>query len=200
MKKIIIAFIAVLFISSAQAQEFKKNLATAQTSYAAGKLQDAHFALQQIMQDLDITLGKEIMKLFPATMDSLKAIANSDNVSGSSGFAGVNIQRNYGSENHKAELNIVINSPLLNGLNAYLASPILGAFGSDPNSKLIKVNGQKGRLTKESVSEDQKTTSYRIEIPLSNALLTLQCNSSSEKEMLAFANTIPLSQISQLLQ
>ncbi|HCL04658.1 MAG TPA: hypothetical protein DHW64_01240, partial [Chitinophagaceae bacterium] len=78
----------MLVTTLAHAQDFKKNITTAQTSYNSGKLQDAHFALLQMMQDLDITIGKEVLKLFPASMDSLQAVAKEETVSGSSQFTG----------------------------------------------------------------------------------------------------------------
>lgn len=200
MKKIIAPIAFFVLSITGYSQDFKQNINTAKTNYSTGNLQETHFALLQIMQDIDITLGKEIMKLFPTTLDTLKIIANQDNVSGvSGGFAGVSVQRNYGTDTKKGELNIVINSPVLTSLNAYLNSPIMGAFGGDPNTKLIKVNGFKGKLIKENASEDQRLN-YRIEIPVNNALFTLQVSNSNEKEILAMANAVPLGKIAALLQ
>lgn len=200
MKKIILPIAFSVLTITGYSQDFKQNITTAKTNYGAGNLQETHFALLQIMQDLDITLGKEIMKLFPVALDTLKIISNQDNVSGASGgFAGVTVQRNYGVDMKRGELNIIINSPVLTGLNAYLNSPIMGAFGGDPNTKLIKVSGFKGKLIKENASEDQRFN-YRIEIPVSNALFTLQVSNSNEKEILAMANAVPLGKIASLLQ
>ena len=51
MKKIYFAFIALLLVMGASAQqEFAKHLAEAKTAYAAGKLDDSRFAMQQALQ------------------------------------------------------------------------------------------------------------------------------------------------------
>ncbi|MEJ7676328.1 MAG: hypothetical protein WKG06_00290 [Segetibacter sp.] len=65
MKKLFILTLFLFVVSFAYSQDFKKELATAKTSYKSGKLEDAHFALQQTLQALDITIGKEVLKLFP---------------------------------------------------------------------------------------------------------------------------------------
>ena len=44
-----------------QALNFKTDIATAKSSYSSGKLEDAHFALQQSMQEIDIIIGKEVL-------------------------------------------------------------------------------------------------------------------------------------------
>ncbi|MGL6266475.1 MAG: hypothetical protein ACRC2O_01065, partial [Chitinophagaceae bacterium] len=65
MKKI--CFFILIFASCrvmAQ-QDFEKRLAEAKTAYAANKLDDARFAMQQMMQELDILTGKEVLKLLP---------------------------------------------------------------------------------------------------------------------------------------
>lgn len=196
MKKTYSILFALLLTSLAHAQDFKKNISTAQTSYSSGKLQDAHFALLQMMQDLDITIGKEVLKLFPSTLDSLQAIPKEENVSGSSQFAGVTIEKKYGLFSKKAELNLVINSPLLNTLNAYINSPLMAGFGGDPNTKIVKVSNYKARLNK----EGDEQNSYRLEIPLSNALLTIKVNNSSETELMAWAANLPIAKMAGLIQ
>jgi hypothetical protein len=57
-----------------RAQDFNKAMATAKASYSAGKLEDSHFALQQAMQEVDLTVGKEVLKLLPSkTGDNAKS-------------------------------------------------------------------------------------------------------------------------------
>lgn len=196
MKKIYIIVLALLVSTLATAQDFKKNITTAQTNYTAGKLQDAHFALLQMMQDLDITIGKEVLKLFPASLDSLTGIQKEETVSGSSQFTGVTIEKKYGLFTKKATLNMVINSPLLNALNAYINSPMLAGLGSDPNTKIVKVGGYKARLNK----EDDEQSAFRLEIPLSNALLSLKINGSTESEIILLATQLPIAKMASLVQ
>lgn len=188
-----------MFVNIVKAQDFKKDVATAKASYKAGKLEEAHFALQQTLQQLDITIGKEVIKLLPEKMDTLKANTNEDNVTGNISFVGATIHRVYGLGAKKATVEIVNNSPLLGTLNAFLTSPLLAGLGNDGKSKVLKVQGYKSRLTKEDNSESNNP-SYRFEIPLSNALISLSVNNTSENEMIAFANSLPLDKIAKLIQ
>jgi len=196
MKKTYSILFALLVTTLVHAQDFKKHITTAQTSYTAGKLQDAHFALLQIMQELDITVGKELLKLLPAAMDSLQSVPKEETVSGNSQSTGVTIEKNYGLFTKKATINVVINSPLLNTLNAYINSPLMAGFGGDPNTKMVKVGNYKARLNK----DDDEQNTYRLEIPLSNALLSLKINNSSEAELMSLASQLPIAKMASLIQ
>lgn len=198
MRKIFLS-ITVLIALTAHAQDLKQSLATAKKSYASGKLEDAHFALQQTLQELDITIGKEVIKLLPAKLDSLAANVKEDNVSGNVSFVGATIHRSYGMGMKKANLDIVNNSPMLATLNMFLTSPLLAGLGSDGKSKVIKVQGYKSRLTKED-NDGSGKPSYRLEIPFSNALITLDVNNTTDTEIIAFANALPLDKIGKLIQ
>lgn len=199
MKKIFILTIALALAIVSGAQDFKKYVAAAKASYNSGKLEDAHFALQQTLVNLDVTIGKEVLKLLPAKMDTLTVNNKEDNVAGNITFVGATIHRSYGSGAKKAEIDIVNNSPLLGTLNAFLTSPLMANLANDGKSKVLKIQGFKSRLTKEDNS-DATTPLYKLEIPLSNALITLNVNNSSENEMLAFANALPLDKIAKLIQ
>ena len=198
MKRILIVGVLALATTLTNAQDFTANLTTAKKSYGAGKLEDAHFALQQMLVQLDMTIGKEVLKLLPAKMDTLKVNSKEDNVTANISFIGATIQRTYGAGNKKAEITIVNNSPLLGTLNAFLASPLMGLVNNADN-KVVKIQGYKSRLTKETGSEGEKP-GYKVEIPFSNALITVSVNSTSESEILAMANTIPFADIAKLIQ
>lgn len=194
---IILSFFVTLQANS-QALNFKTDIATAKSAYASGKLEDAHFALQQSMQEIDIIIGKEVLKLLPLKMDTLVALIAQDNVTGNISFVGATIHRSYGKGTKKAEVEIVNNSPLLGTLNAFLTSPLLAGLGNDGKTKVLKIQGYKSRLTKEDNGGDNP--SYRLEIPFSNALVTLNVNNSTDTEIIAMANSIPFDQIAKLIQ
>jgi hypothetical protein len=132
-------------------------------------------------------------------MDSLKVNTKEDNVTGNVSFVGATIHRVYGAGPKKAEVQIVNNSPLLTTLNAFLTSPLLAGLGNDGKSKVLKIQGYKSRLTKED-NDNNGGPGYKLEIPLSNALITMDINNSSENEILALANSIPLEKIAKLIQ
>src|SRR5688572_18664259 len=89
--------ILTLLVSSvAYSQDFNKNLATAKSSYGSKNLEDARFAMQQMLNDIDILVGKELLKILPAKLDALASDPKTDNVTANTGFAGVVVHRDYG--------------------------------------------------------------------------------------------------------
>ena len=192
MKKIFVTIIILPLFISLKAQNFAIEMASAKSAYKSGNLEDTHFALQQMLQELDITIGKEVLKMLPQKMDTLNANTQNDRVSGNIGFVGATIQRNYG-VNNRTTIEIVNNSPMLGALNAMLSSPLM-AMGSDGKTKVIKVQGYKSRITMED------NNGFRLEIPLSNAMITLTASNTSEAGLMAMANAIPLDNVSKLIQ
>lgn len=197
MKKSIILVALVLSIA-AQAQEFNKNLSSARTAYASGNLEDARFAMQQMLNDIDIIIGREVMKLLPAKMDALASNPKSDNVTANTGLAGVVIHRDYGTGEKTALIDIMSNSPLVSSVNAILSIPFVGNSG-DGTQKVVKVQGYKGVLQK-TVDTETNKTSFTLQIPLNSTLLTFSANDSNEADVLRQANTIPVTQIVKLVQ
>ncbi len=198
MKKILFVFFACSAFALS-AQDFDKNLATARTSYSSGNLENARFAMESMLRDLDMAIGKEIIKMLPAQMGSLKANLKDDNLTGGTGAAGLFVQRTYGAEPRQANLEIINNSPLINSIGAMVNSPMLGGLMSNENQKVIKVQGYKSLLNK-NVDVDSGKTNYELQIPLTNSLITLKLDDTNESEITTFANTIPLAKIAQISQ
>jgi hypothetical protein len=192
----ILSFISLSF--GAFAQEFDKNLATARTSYNGGNLEDARFAMQQMLNDIDVLVGKEMIKLLPAKMDALAANTKLDNVTANTGFAGAVVHREYGAAEKTAVLDIMSNSPLIASINAILSIPFIGNSG-DGTQKVVKVQGYKGVLQKTTDSETNKTD-YTLQIPLNSTLITLTGSDTDEAAILRWANTLPMAQIAKLVQ
>ena len=194
MKKLIIpAFI--LIASNCFAQNFATDITTAKTAYASGRLEDAHFALLQAMQEIDLIIGHGVLKLLPEKMDTQSANTKDDNVTSNVGFIGTTIHRSWGTDNI-VDLSIIGNSPLVSTINAFLNTPMLGGIMSNGNNKIIKVQGYKGQLQKEEGSNGQ--TNYTIQIPLGNSLITFTAKNTTDTQITAWANTIPLQQIAKL--
>jgi len=197
--------IAVLFISNAavataQQQDLSTYLATAKSSYAANKLEDAHFALQQAIAEVDILTGKKVLQILPATLDTMTADTKQDNVYANSGFIGATIHRTWGQGGTQtAELDIINNSPLIGTLSAFLNTPIIGGMMNSEKSKAIKIQGYKGRL-----NNDGENTSgpseYSLQIPLNTALVTFKVTGATQDQVIKYANSLPLQQIAKLIQ
>jgi hypothetical protein len=197
MKKLLILF-AVLFSLTAHAQDFSKDLSSARTAYSAGNLEDARFAMQQMLTDIDMIVGKEILKLLPAKMDAMASNPKQDNVTANTGFTGVLIHRDYGTAEKTAVVDIMGNSPMVASINAILSIPFVGN-SSDGTQKVVKIQGYKGVLQK-SVDTETSKTDYTLQVPLNSTLVTFTVRDSNEADVLRLANTIPVTEIAKLVQ
>ena len=196
MKKIVFGFIFFIACFQSNAQDFAKRLTEAKTAYSSGKLDDSRFAMEQMLQELDIITGKEVLKILPAKMGDKSANAKADNVTGSSGFFGVIIHREYGTvDSSNIDLEIISNSPLISSINAILSVPFMGASG---DNKIIKINGYKALVEK--VAGPNERTDYEIQLPLNSALITFKAPGYSQDDVIKMANTLPVEDIAKMLQ
>jgi hypothetical protein len=198
MKKIYMLIASTIFSLGAFAQDFSANLASAKSAYSSGNLEDARFAMQNMITDLDIAIGKEVLKMLPQKMETYASNAKSDNVTANTGLAGALVHRDYGTEEKKLNIDIMSNSPLVGSLNAMLALPFIGNSG-DGTQKTVKIQGYKGVLQK-SVDSETNKTDYTLQIPLNNTLLTFTVPNSNEADVLKMANTIPVTDIAKMVQ
>jgi len=198
MKKSALLILALAFGILGHAQDFDKNLTVARSSYASGDLENARFAIEQMLGDIDVIIGKEILKSLPVKMGTLTYNEKQDNVTGGGG-AGLFIHRDYGTYPKSANLEVINNSPLITSINAILSIPMMGAMMSNENQKVVKIQGYKSLLNK-SVNTETGKTSYELQVPVNNTLVTLKLDDTNESEITSLAGTIPLSKIVQLGQ
>ncbi|HMO34172.1 MAG TPA: hypothetical protein PKE63_06445 [Lacibacter sp.] len=197
MSKLFLIPFLLLAVVTAHSQNFQAAINNARSAYTAGKLEEAHFALMQAMQEVDLIVGKEVLKLLPQQMGDLAVNVKDDNVTTNAGFLGTTIHRTWGTT-RKADLSIIGNSPMIATINMFLNTPMLGGMVSDGNTKLIRIKGYKGQLQRETSSDGK--IHYNINIPLGNALFTFKVEETSDTEILKLAETIPLDQIVKLIQ
>jgi hypothetical protein len=196
MKKIIFSIIILAVCGQSNAQEFAKRLTEAKSAYSSGKLDDSRFAMEQMLQELDIITGKEVIKLLPTKMADKDANTKADNVTGSSGFFGVIIHREYGTvDTSNVDLEIISNSPLISSLNAMLSLPFVAGTG---DNKVIKINGYKALVEKVTGSNDR--ADYQVQLPLNSTLITLKAPGYSQDDVIKMANTLPVADIAKMLQ
>lgn len=197
MKKYSILIPILFFTLALQAQDFSKDIADAKTAYSSGKLADAHFSLEQAVQEIDMIVGKEVLKLLPDKMSDQAANTKDDQVSANVGFVGATIHRDYGTTGSQVE--IISNSPLITSLNAFLNMPFVGGMTRNSTTKVVKIQGYKSRLEKQGDNENGKPN-YQLQIPFKSALITVTANGMDENTVMSFANTIPLDKIAALIQ
>lgn len=201
MKKILL-IAGLLTSATLYAQEVEKHLAGARTAYNSGNLEDARFNLENALREIDVAIGKEILKILPATLGGLPANTKEDNVTGTTMtvVSGLYVHRTYGKADGKnITLDIISDSPLIGAINAILAMPFVMNTG-DGTQKVIKVQGYKTLITRKT-NENGQTTGYDVQTPFGSTLLTLYCNGiASEAEATQIANAIPLERIIKLAQ
>lgn len=196
MKHIVLS--ALMLVSfNIVAQDFSKNVAEARNAYAAGKLDEARFALQQTLNDIDLLVAQEVAKLLPAKLEALNHNAQEENISTTTGIVGVSIHRTYGAANKTATLDIMGNSPLTTSINAMLSLPFLGNSG-DGSQKVVRVHGYKSILQKN--TDENNAVRYTLQIPVNSTLITLETQNGTEAEIIKYANLLPLADIARLLQ
>ncbi|MBA2746895.1 MAG: hypothetical protein H0U44_11780 [Flavisolibacter sp.] len=118
-----------------------------------------------------------------------------DHVAGSTGFFGVVINRQYGTvDSTNITIDIIGNSPFLEAINSLLTLPMM----SGGDQKVIKINGYKALLSK--VSGDNETTSYEIQLPINNSLISFKAPGYTQEQLLKLANTLPVAEMAKMLQ
>jgi hypothetical protein len=199
MKKLTLTLIFVLgffFFSGLSAQDVAAKLNEAEKEYSAKNLDNTRFALQGALVEINKAVGQQILELLPKTMMSLAFNPAEDNFGGAGSFAGLFVNRSYGSEPKNVKIDIMGDSPLLTSLNAILSMPaIMGS--SDPNQKRIKVAGYKSLLQKDATSVND--VSYNLQIPMNQTLVTVHYSGiTDENEIIKSAESLPLDKIAQL--
>jgi hypothetical protein len=201
MKNLILSILTLGLCTVVMAQDFTASMSGAKTAYASGNLEDARFNLESALREVDVAIGKEVMKVLPTTLGTLAYNPKDDNVTGmSSSFAGLYVHRTYGTvEGKKATLDIVSDSPMMAGINAILSMPMVMNTG-DGSQKVIKVQGYKTLLSKQS-DENGQVTGYDVQTPFGNSMLTLHYDGNiSEAEIVKLANAVPLEKIISIAQ
>lgn len=199
MKKIL-AVVAMAVSVTAFAQDFDKSMADARSSYGSGDLENARFAMEQMLRDLDVAIGKEIMKMLPTKLGAMSYNEKQDNVTGNGGGMGTGLflQRSFGDDANNARIDVINNSPLITSLNAILALPMI-ANSADGTQKVVKVQGYKSVLNRNDNEETGKT-GFTLQVPMNNTLFTLEVSECTENEILQMAATVPLSKIAEIAQ
>lgn len=198
MKKYYLVLTVILFTAvAANAQDFSKDITAAKASYTSGNLADAHFSLEQAIQELDMIVGKEVLDILPKDFNGAAADEKQDQVAANVGFVGATVHRQYGDKG--SEVETISNSPMIATLNSFLNMPILGGMMRNSTTKVVKVNGYKARLEKDGDNDDG-TSNFTLQIPLKSALITITGKGTDENKLLSFANTIPIDKIAALIQ
>jgi len=194
MKAIVLTLMCLVLGLVVNAQDFNSSIQTARQSYSSGNLEDSRFAMQQMLQEIDILTGKEVLKILPNTLGALEAKIAEDQVNAGVGFAGAVIHRLYQTDDKSAVMEIISNSPLIGSINAILSIPFIGT-GANGERRVVKIDGYKALIQK---SSDSAKIAYDIQVPLGSTLITVRTENYSD-DILKLANNIPVALIAQKL-
>lgn len=213
MKKIIIFYIfgAACLTAGAQGNssgklgaDFPKYIGIAKESFKKNDLEDTRYNLMLSMQQLDMKVGEEILKILPEKMDTMSMAKNFDNVMATSGFIGTSIHREYGTNQaNKVEVDMITNSPMVASVNAWLNNPMMANMGG---RKAMKVDGYKGSYTFEVRDETDNSGNQvkkpyaEMQIPVFSSLITVKSSSMNEEAFVKMLNTIPVSKIAEMVK
>ncbi|MHC1705997.1 MAG: hypothetical protein AB9842_00605 [Bacteroidales bacterium] len=145
--------------------DVKENIKSARTAAETKNYPDARYSIQQAIQGIEIEIGQNILKSLPETADGLPKIADEDQVICKGiGFAGLFINRVYGSDDKELSVEIVNDATMLMGINMYLGNPGMGNQ-SDNNMKQLKYKGYP------SVMQFDQSEGYSLNVPFGQTSL-----------------------------
>jgi len=196
------AIVLILNLNSRAQDKVEENLSTAQNAYQDKNYEDARFALQQSLAELDIVISKEILKKLPTELEGYASNAEDDQVIGNSmGITGLNVNRTYGEKGNAlqyVDLTIISNSPMLAGITSFLTNPLFMNM-ADESQKSVKIQSYKAVLQKGESSDE--TPTYDLQIPIAQSLMSMNFNGfDDENEVLRLVNLIDLGGIAELLK
>lgn len=194
---LIVICIVFAGLLTAEAQtELKTKLDEADQAYNSGNYEEARFALQQSLAELDKVVGEAIIKLLPNEVSGVPAEPDSDQMNGgAAGISGVYVSRSYMKEEQTVNLEIITNSPFLSMVNAAITNPLLASM-SGGNQKIVKIGGYKSLVEK---NEGSDVESFDIKIPINDSMITLECRGFSQNESIAIGNSLNIKEIASLI-
>lgn len=200
MKKLALFSLAVLFClpltGQGQAETFIKE---AQDFLTKKEYKQAILSLQDAINDINLTLAKQVAESLPAEINGLKAEGEAEVSNAGMGMIGGGMQiikryRNETKPENDAEVQILANSPMLATLNMYLTNP--GMLGQGHKSVRIGTNRAIAKTDIQDDGNGNKTRSTEIQVPLGQTLITIRANGfATEQDEIAFAAKLELEKI-----
>lgn len=183
----------------ANAQDVEKYITQANSAYASGQLDVSRTAIQDALRELDIKIGNEIIAMLPATINGMGSVVNQDNITdASNGMVGLMVNREWHKDPERLNFSIMGNSPLLSGINAMLAMPMM--LGANANQKKITVEGYKALFEKR-IDENNQVQGYNLMVPVNNSLIQFEYSgTASENDFMNMVGQVPIKNILNLVQ
>jgi hypothetical protein len=152
--------------------------------YNAGKYSEAVGSLSYAAQIIGQKKGGQLEDFLPSPLDGWSAEETDSQASGAAMFGGgVSASRSYFKDNASVDIQIVTDSPMLQGMMMLFTNPALAA--SD-GGKLEKINGQKA-IVKYSAADREGTIHIMV---VNRFLVTIEGTDVTKDDLTAYAAAV----------
>lgn len=173
-----------LLVSSVQADDITDSIQEATDAYAKGDNSKAIESLNYAVQLLQQAKAKNLETLLPEPLSGWTAEKAESSAVGAAMFGGgITIDKRYSKGDSHINIQIVTDSPMLQGMLALFANPM---FATSSGGKLEKVAGQKALSTYDPATQ---SGDYQFAVA-TKYMVTVKGEKASEDDMKAYAEGI----------
>jgi len=159
--------------------------------YKDGKHTDAAASLNYASQLIQQKKGGSIKSLLPAPLKGWKAQDARSETAGAAFGAGISVEREYNKGSSSVTIQIVADSPMLQGLMMMFSNPM---FAQSDGGKLQKISGQKAII-----KYDTAYKNGEIQVIVANRfLVTIRGDDVSEENIIDYAKALDYKKIAEL--
>lgn len=176
-------FMAVVS-TSLLADDVTDSIQEATAAYESGDIATAVDSLNYAVQLLQQMKGASLAELLPEPLDGWSAEdAESASVGAAMFGGGLTAERSYRKDKSAVDIQIVTDSPMLQGMMAMFSNPM---FAASSGGKMTKINGQKVIL-----KYDQGSKDGEVQIMVKNRyMVTVSGDNVSEDELKAYVEAM----------
>ena len=180
--------LAVMSAPAVLADDVTDSIDEATEAYKSGDVASAVENLNYAVQLLQQMKGDSLAKLLPEPLDGWEAKEAESTAVGAAMFGGgLTAERSYTKDKSRIDIQIVTDSPVLQGMMAMFSNPM---FAASSGGKMTKINKQKAI-----VKLDKSGKGGEIQMMIKNRyMVTLDGSRVSEDELLEYAGAIDFSQ------
>ena len=191
-KSLILALIAVGFCTPVFADDITDSINEALKYYNQGQYSEAVGSLNYAAQLISQKKGGQLEAFLPGPLDGWTAEDAGSQAQGAAMFGGgVMAERRYSKDSASVRLQIVTDSPLLQGMMVMFTNP---AFAAADGGKLERIKGQRAIVKYNASNKEGK-----IDIVIANRILvTIEGNDVLKEDLVAYAGAVDYAKLADL--
>jgi hypothetical protein len=180
----VLAAVVLLWGGGVCADDVTDSINEALEYYNAGKYSDAIGSLNYAAQIIGQKKGGQLEDFLPTPLAGWTAEEAGSQAAGAAMFGGgVSASRSYRKENASVDVQIVTDSPILQGMMMMFTNP---AFAASDGGKLEKINGQKA-IVKYSAADREGTINIMV---VNRFLVTIEGDDVTKDDLTAYAQAV----------